>query len=305
MVSVGGQALAGAARETCQMKSAAHRGIFFAFMGALLWSLNAPIVKFLHADPLFLCGARSLIAGLVLLPFLRPGRINWSFWTVLYFLSYSGLCIGIILALSSTSSVIAIGMQYTSVFWLFLAGLLCRRRCDRQMLLPVAFILGGILLFMSSGTAGTALTGNLIALTEGVAFAVMSVSSAKCSGDNPVGLTALANLFTAGFVFLFMSPSLADIAAMPAAQWPPLLVLGVVQVAGGYACYNIGLKHLPAEKASIIALWEMVLGPAWVALLFHEYPSVRVCIGLVFVIIGMVIHTLPALSSRPKQAGKC
>lgn len=43
-------------------------GTFLVFLGAACWSLNAPLVKFINLDSLFVCGVRSLIAGVVLLP---------------------------------------------------------------------------------------------------------------------------------------------------------------------------------------------------------------------------------------------
>ena len=49
-------------------------GSMLVFFGALFWSLNAPLVKFLQVDALLTCGLRSLIAGVFLLPFLRHLR---------------------------------------------------------------------------------------------------------------------------------------------------------------------------------------------------------------------------------------
>ena len=44
-------------------------GSMLVFFGALFWSLNAPLVKFLQVDALLTCGLRSLIAGVFLLPY--------------------------------------------------------------------------------------------------------------------------------------------------------------------------------------------------------------------------------------------
>ena len=52
-----------------------------------------------------------------------------------------------------------------------------------------------------------------------------------------------------------------------------MLILGVVQVAGGYGFFNLGVQKIPARKASVLALWEMILGPLWVALFLHQYPG--------------------------------
>lgn len=44
-------------------------GELLVFLGALFWSLNAPLVKFISLDAMLVCGLRSLIAGIALSPF--------------------------------------------------------------------------------------------------------------------------------------------------------------------------------------------------------------------------------------------
>ena len=68
-----------------------------------------------------------------------------------------------------------------------------------------------------------------------------------------------------------------------------MLILGVVQVGMGYAFYNMGVSKVSPQKASVIALWEMILGPVWVALFLKEYPSLLVCIGFVIIIAGIFL----------------
>ena len=57
-------------------------------LGAVCWSLNSPLVKYLTLDPFLICGLRSLIAGLVLLPFVRPREIAWNRYLLAYVLAY-------------------------------------------------------------------------------------------------------------------------------------------------------------------------------------------------------------------------
>lgn len=68
-----------------------------------------------------------------------------------------------------------------------------------------------------------------------------------------------------------------------------MLLLGVVQVAGGYSFYNLGVQKIPARKASVLALWEMILGPLWVALFLHQYPNPMVLTGLTIILGGMLL----------------
>lgn len=281
------------------MKKVTVSGGMLVFLGALFWSLNSPLIKFLEVDALLTCGFRSVIAGLVLLPFLRLGKIKWGPWLVIYLAAYCGLCVGIVLALRQTSAAIAIGMQYASIVWLFLVSTIMTRRLDKKHLLPVLMILTGVIVFMLSGLKGSSMTGNLIALTESICFSFMTVGAKKCGSENPLGLTALANLFTGFFVFTFLPPDLSDTLTFNGQEWFIMLILGVVQMGMGYAFYNIGVSKVSPQKASVIALWEMILGPVWVAVFLHEYPSLLVCLGFIIIIAGIILDSRADAVSPP------
>lgn len=266
--------------------------VFMVFMGAVFWSLNAPLVKYVHMDPILVCGLRSLIAGLTLSPFIRFEKLHFNRWLVLYLLSYTSLCVGIIFALSMTSATIAIGMQYSSVIWIFLFEWLFRGDLIKKRFFSVGLITIGVVFFMiSGGSSGTSL-GNLIAFTEGISFVGITVCGKKAGAENPLGVTALANLFCSAFTSCFQSFSLAGIQLITTQNWLILFLLGVVQIGLGYSFYNIGIKRVPPQKASIIAIWEMILGPVWVALLIGEIPSAIVVIGFVLIIAGIFIDTM-------------
>ena len=106
----------------------------------------------------------------------------------------------------------------------------------------------------------------MIALMEGVFFALMTVSSKKAAGTNVIGMTAVANIFTGVLMCVVFPSNMATISAMTTRDWIVMIILGVVQVGGGYCFYNLGVQKVSAQKASIISLWEMILGPVWVAL---------------------------------------
>lgn len=273
------------------MSKITFSGSVLVFLGAVFWSLNAPLVKFLTADPLLICGIRSLIAGIALMPFIRLKRLNWTPYMLLYIVSYCALCISIIIALSKTSAAIAIGMQYTATIWLFLVSSLAAKAFSKKAFAPVCLIIIGVIFFMRSGTTASSSTGNLIALMEGVFFACMSVSAKKSAGSNALGLTAIGNLFTGLFVFLFFPSTGTLIPSLSMQDWGVLLILGIVQIGIGYAFYNLGIQKVTAQKASIIALWEMILGPIWVALFLKEYPSLPVLLGFCIILAGMLLDS--------------
>lgn len=266
-------------------------GGMMVFLGALFWSLNSPLVKFISLDSVFVCGLRSAIAAAALCAFIRPRQLRWNGWMLVYACSYAALCLSIIVALKMTSAPVAVGMQYTSIVWLFLAASVKARRVNVKALIPVCVIVVGVVFFMCSGTDATSTAGNLIALCEGVFFAFMTVSARKVTRTNPIGMVAVGNIFTAAVVFCLFPAKLTALPAMTALDWVIMLILGVVQVGGGYCCYNMGVMKISPQKASVIALWEMILGPTWVAIFLGEIPSVPELIGFVIIIVGIFLDS--------------
>ena len=244
---------------------------------------------------MLVCGLRSLIAGVALLPFLFRSKLRFSKGMLVYLVAYASLCLSIVLALRQTSAVIAIGMQYGSVVWLFLAASILNKSVNKSRILPVVLTTTGVIIFMLSGIAGSNMKGNLIALTESIFFAVMTVAAKKVSSGeagNALGLVSLANLFTG--IFAFFPPQFADILTLNGSEWMLMLILGIVQVALGYAMYNLGVNLISPQKASVIAMWEMILGPVWTALFLKEYPSTMVIIGFVIIIAGIFLDSKAA-----------
>lgn len=283
------------------MKKITLSGGFLVFLGAAFWSLNSPLVKYLSLDPVLICALRSVIAGIALAATIRPKQLSWNGWTLVYVVSYTDLCMSIILALGATSAPVAIGMQYTATIWLFLVGLLRTHRFRFKSFLPVLVIFIGVVFFMCSGSDAASQKGNLIALTEGVFFALMTISSKKVAGKNPVGLSAVGNLFAGAAIFLFVPGTVGKMSVMTGLDWVIMLVLGVVQNGAGYAFYNYGIQKVSAQKASVIALWEMILGPVWVALFLKEYPQPTVLIGFVIILLGMLMDALLNSEAAPAE----
>ena len=97
-----------------------------------------------------------------------------------------------------------------------------------------------------------------------------------------VGMTPALAL--AGVISAIVALPFADPSSVTLDQLPWLLALGPGQLAGGLLLYMAALKRIPAGRAALLGLLELVLGPLWVRLIDGERPGIPTLLGGVVVI---------------------
>lgn len=277
------------------------KGNLFVFLGALFWSLNAPIVSGVNLPPLFLSCYRSVIAGIVLLPFLRIKNFTFSKELFIFLFSYFGLCASITIALKNTVAPIAIGMQYASILWIFVINFFILKIKEYKKVPAILLILIGVILFMTSGNTEGSAYGNAVAFFESIFFTGMTISANKIKNISPLSLTCIGNIFTGVVLLAFIGTDRNIIFNLSFHEYIAVSLLGVVNVALGYGCYNIGVKYTTAQNASLIAISEMILGPLWVFLFLHKSSNNQTMIGFAFILIGLLFNHFLSLRKAEKK----
>ena len=256
------------------MKNKNTLGMLLVFIAAVLWSTNSILVKNIELPSMLIGAMRALIAGIVLAPFIRPKKLKFSPKMLLM-------------------AAIAVGMQFTSPIWLYIYSRVKGYPFIKRRVIPLAVLTAGVVISMFSKAEGVTLIGNLIALTTGLSFAVVTQLGKDLGGDNPVGITAINNLFMAAVILpLFCRDSVAQLFTMDTVGWVTLLALGIVQFGGGYVFYTLGLRYTTAARASMISPMEMVLSPVWVAIFMHELPDAVGLIGFLVIIAGIALEVI-------------
>lgn len=270
------------------MKNKQSIGVIMIVFAALLWSSNAPLIRWISLDAFTVAGIRSLIAGFMLLPFFRPNRINFNWYFLGFIGCFAALTFGIIVAIKTTSSAIALGMQYTSCIWLFIMSRPKRKEFLLSRIWPMILLVAGVIVSMCSKTEGISFYGNLIAISTSFSFAGLTWFAKKVNTDNPIGLSSISNLVI-GIVSLFIArPSINTLTQIQTSEWIVLIYLGVFQIGVSYSLYYSGLRFVAGATASMIAPLEMILGPVWTAIFLSEIPDLIGLIGFVVVVIGVL-----------------
>lgn len=181
-----------------------------------------------------------------------------------------------------------------------LSPLLFRERLTRPKVLGFLVVLVGVVLV--NGQA--ALEGNVgwglfCGLMSAVMFAVLVSFSKKATSittlENPM-LQLTASFVT---VAIFVVCKEGFTLSVPREDWPPVLLLGLVNTGIGCFLYFTSISRLPAQTVAICGYLEPLSAVVFSAFFLHEVLSPAQVLGAVFILGGAAAGEL--LSHRPRR----
>lgn len=275
---------------------------------AVIWGVAfvAQSVGMDYVGPFTFTCARSLIAGVVLLPLLAlrrrrgPGQPAASGDRRALWLG--GLCCGLFLALASSFQ--QFGIQFTTVgkagfitaFYIILVpvlGLLWGRRCSLAVWIGVAMALAGLyLLCITEGFAVQ--SGDLMVFICALLFAghILVIDHFTHRADGVA--MACIQFFACGLLcavpmLIFERPSLAQLCA----AWLPVLYAGVLSSGVGYTLQIIGQRDMNPTVASLILSLESVVSVLAGLVLLGQRLSAREWAGCLLMFCAIILAQLP------------
>lgn len=266
-------------------------GEWLVFISAFLFSTSGGVTKSFQMDAFLLPGVRSMLAGLVLLPFLRPKKIVWDRWLLTLIASFTGLVLCILCAIRFTTAANALALQYTTPLFICLGDWIFRhKRPSARRLAPIVIMLVGIIVILCEPNTGTNFVGNLFGIGAGLAFAGVSVSLNRVRAGGYMSTIALLNLAAGAIILIALLLWPGYRIHIELSAIPYVLYLGLVQLSSGYIFYMMGVRKVGPQKASILGAWEFILTPVWAFLLVRELPTVYGAIGWVVLLIAVFIE---------------
>lgn len=186
------------------------------------------------------------------------------------------------------------------------AWLLFGERPTPRTLVALPIVLGGVVLIAGvlggqnygvDPTLGVVL-GMLTALSYG-GYLILIRHVGRHRAAEPVAISTASTAAVALGVGLALgSMDLAP--GWPATGW--LILLGVTAQSAGYLFISLSLPRLPAVVTSIILLAQPVLAVMFAMVLLGETPSAGQMLGVVLVIGGIALATLPLSRIRRRVA---
>ncbi len=276
------------------------------FAAALLFSTGGAAIKGNTLSAWQVASFRSLVAAIAMALIFPAARRRWTWRHFLVGVAYAGTLVSFVSANKLTTSANAIFLQSTAPAYLVvLSPLLLKehlRKSDVFLLLSVGVGMG--LFFIAAeparATAPDPVTGNLVALFSGVAWAFTIIGLrwlGRMGDDDGASLTTVVvgNLMA----FLLALPGALPLESFSLRDAAVLGYLGVFQIGLAYYCMTRALRYVPAFEASTLLLVEPALNPVWTWLLLQESPAPLSVAGGVVILASTLANTWWLTRVRP------
>jgi len=276
-----------------------HKARLLLVLTALLWSSSGLLVKITSWQPLSIVGARSLIASLVLLAYLRRFSFRWTRLQVAGAVGYAVAQLSFIMATRLTTAANAIFLQYTAPIYIVLFGYwLLRERPQRSDWIAMPVIFAGLLLFFGDRLSPDGLYGNVLAILSGMAMATMMLCMRAQKAGVPAQTILLGSILSAIIGLPF---SLQE-------TWTPsdvgiILYLGMFQVGLSFLFYSTAIKYVPALESTLILTIEPILNPLWVFLVLGETPGRLALVGSALVLGAITARAVSGTQRQREPSG--
>ena len=276
------------------------RAILLLSISVLFFSTSGVLVKLSSWNALALTGGRSLIAGLVILAYLRKPRFAWSSAQIGGAVAYVGTQVFFVAATQMTSAANAILLQYTAPIWVAIFGIwFLGEKPKRIDWIAMAAIGVGMALFFNEGLSRSGYLGNMYAILSGVSLAWLVLFLRKQAGESTLETILLGNALAAMIGIPFMLRSSPD-----TLDWGILFFLGVFQLGLPFILYTRAIRYLSAVETILVQSLEPILNPIWVYMTIGEIPSPQALLGGLIVLVSITTRAvITAVGGRRRLQG--
>jgi len=262
-------------------------GAICAVVAALVFSTGGVIVRQIGLPPWDVSFWRSVLLVATIAPLLIWQRR--AVWIDIRNAGGALFASGAVLAGSMVAFILALGLApVANVLIVFgatpfitavLARLTLREPLHRHTLVTMTIAVVGLIASVADSLHAGAALGMAVAF---IVVLCMSANYVIVRHRRDVGMAP--SLALAGVISALVALPFAQPATLGTDDLPWLLALGPGQLAGGLLLYIAALKRIPAGRAALLGLLELVLGPIWVWAVDGEKPGDLTLLGGLVVI---------------------
>ncbi len=293
------------------MKNNYFIGFVLVVVSGLIWSLGAPMIRFLEDAEnyrLHFLLYRGITIFLVVIAYvyIREGRdfLNSlkriDIWSLFGGLVLALTMFSYIYALTTTSVAVTLLMLALSpVLSAFLGYLILGEGLSRVTLVNMIIVAVGVIVMVWNADKSGTLIGATYGFFMALGFAIYTITL-RHNPEIPKLLTpALAGFF--GLILsLILILLMGESFEMPQINVGLSFMHGLV-VSAGLILFGLGAKYLPSGELVLLTLFEVIAGIfwAWLPIIgINEVPDTNTIIGGAFIFTAIVIQ---GLSTRKKN----
>lgn len=248
----------------------------------------------------------AMLFGTFMLPRVWRERSAFGGWALLLVLSAGWANLGYVLAMLHGEVMRVLLLFYLAPVWTILFSFwLLGERLSRYGYFVLALSLGGALTMLWKPGMGMPLPQNVsewLGLSAGMGFALSNVVSRRASHLCVEIKSFSLWLGTAALTlpFLLWQGGMAEqVAAVSTPVWLMLALMGLVLCAISFAV-QYGVTHMPANRAAVLFLFELVVAAISSFFLAHEELGLREWLGAALIISASLMSgRLPAHERQP------
>lgn len=282
-----------------------------ALLSVVIFSTSGLCIKALELEALSISISRSSFAIVFFILYLawqnklrNAFQLNGVGWVVA--ISYAYTMTSFCVAMKLTTAANTIFLQYTMPAWVLIGGAIwLKESITPGRIISVLLCLAGMVLFFQGELQPNDWLGNIIALSSGFSFAILTLCLRVHRDQNqlaPIMVGSIIVVISNSILVLWQYPNeFSNILNSSPLAWSSLIWLGFVQIGVAYILFTYALRWLPAIEVSILSLLEPVLNPLWVFLFLDEVPSQWALIGGGIIILSVLIRAFTISESNPQE----
>lgn len=264
------------------------KGFLAVLAAAMLWSTGGLFIKLVTLDAMQISFFRCIWAAAVFAVIFRKQVFYANLFTFINAVFYAAVLISFVLSNKLTTAANAIFLQYTApIYVLIFEPIINKTNYEKINIVTIIICFLGMLLFFMGEISPGHMTGNIIALFSGIAFAAFMLGMRKNKKEYQFSSIFYGNIL----VFLFCTPYMFGIKNLSLNNFLMVSYLGIFQIGIAYIIFSYGLKRILAIEASLLSMIEPVLNPVWVFLGYGEIPSLAAIAGGIIIITAITVRS--------------
>ena len=282
-------------------------GFVLVVISGLVWSLGAPIIRFLedaehYRLPYILYRGITIFLVVIAYVLFREGR---NFFNSLKRIDIWSIFGGLVLSLTMFSWVYAITTTTVAVTLLmlalspiltaFLGYLILGERLSRVTLVNIVIVLAGVIIMVSGTEKSSTIIGMIYGFFMAFGFSIYTITIRH----NPE-IPKLLTPGLAGFFGLILA-SILIVATGSSFEMSPMnigiSVINGLIVSTGLILFGLGAKYLPSAELVLLTMLEVVAGIfwAWLPIIgINEIPATNTLICGLFILTAITLQGIAA-----------